>query len=186
MTASDPRVGEIQARRQTLEQRLWAKVDKRGPDECWPWMASKDAGGYGLIGAWGSTRRAHRVAYTLEVGPIPEGLHLDHTCHGRSDCRAGRDCPHRGCVNPSHLEPVTNAVNAERGNGALFQTSKTHCPRGHEYSLENTRLRLVRGKYIGRNCRTCDRSRAKVNGVFVYKDALRAAVAAANGGGERG
>jgi hypothetical protein len=89
---------------QTAEERFWAKVDRLGPEECWMWLASTNSKGYGKFGQGGKTRPAHRVAYELVKGPIPEGMVLDHLCQRRR------------CVNPSHLEPVTSHVNTERGD----------------------------------------------------------------------
>jgi len=84
-------------------KRFWDNVDKSG--ECWLWTRSKNAEGYGVahVRVDGQLlRSAHRAAYTLEVGPIPEGLHIDHLCRTRD------------CVRPSHLEPVTPAENNRR------------------------------------------------------------------------
>lgn len=104
----------------TLEARFWSKVDARGVDECWPWLAHKTSAGYGriFVGPTLSGPRiwlAPRVAYVLTHGEIPSGAQLDHVCHTRDRfCVAGVTCPHRGCVNPSHLEPVTQQENAVR------------------------------------------------------------------------
>lgn len=89
----------------TLAERFWPKVSKT--DSCWLWQASLDGKGYGQInGGRTPTRmmRAHRVAYELVIGPIPDGLDLDHLC------RTPR------CVNPDHLEPVTRRENTARGD----------------------------------------------------------------------
>lgn len=90
---------------------------------------------------------AYRVAYELLVGAIPDGFQLDHLCRNRA------------CVNPAHLEPVTQAVNKARGERAM----KTHCPKGHPYSGSN----LIREK-TGRKCRIChaanQRARVKPKG----------------------
>lgn len=99
------------------EARFLFHVDKRGPDECWPWTAFINAGGYGTFGLDGPGNLAHRWSYEHFVKPIPDGLQLDHLCHTRErlTCPGGPTCPHRRCVNPAHLEPVPQKVNVERG-----------------------------------------------------------------------
>lgn len=82
---------------------------------------------------------AHRWSYEFHVGPIPEGLDLDHLCRNR------------GCVNPDHLEPVTREENIRRAFATV-----THCPSGHPYSDENT---YVRPGTVHRKCRACARQR---------------------------
>ena len=125
-----------------LTERFWEKVDRRDSDECWPWLASLDANGYGQI--YGgplkpTNRKAHQVSYEINVGPIPSGLELDHTCRNPA------------CVNPSHLEPVTHRENDLRGVGVGARNArKSHCSKGHPYDLMNTLF----GKR-GRICRTC-------------------------------
>lgn len=122
-------------------ERFWAKVDRRRSDGCWLWTGSKNRGGYGTITVNGHTRAVHRVAYELLVGPIPDGLQLDHLCRVRH------------CVNPAHLEPVTQRENILRGQGlAAANAAKTHCLRGHPFDGSNTYV--WRGK---RFCRACNR-----------------------------
>jgi len=89
-----------------FEQRFWAKVDRRAEGECWEWHGWRNAKGYGMFRPdWkGNARRVHRLAYELLVGSIPPGLALDHLCRNRA------------CVNPSHLEPVTDEDGAVVGS----------------------------------------------------------------------
>ena len=94
----------------TIEERFWAKVDRRCEGECWPWIGSCFPNGYGAFKSERMTT-AHRAAYELLVGPIPEGLHLDHLCRNRV------------CVNPAHLDPVTAAENNRRAAAARRQAS---------------------------------------------------------------
>lgn len=136
--------------------RFWAKV--RRTDGCWLWTGGTSTDGYGSFWAGRRSVRAHRFAYELEVGPIPEGLDLDHTCCQPDRCDGGRRCPHRRCVNPAHLEPVTNAENARRGHAGHHMRTRpraSHCPHNHEYTPENTRVRRTRSG-TARACRTCE------------------------------
>lgn len=106
-------------------------------DGCWR-RNSRNMSGYSVVDVRGTSKAAHRAMYELMVGPIAHGLDLDHLCH-TSDCHLGKDCPHRRCINPAHLEPVTERTNVLRGNGvAAVNASKTHCKRGHEFTPENT------------------------------------------------
>lgn len=127
-----------------IGDRLWEKVEKT--ETCWLWTAKKHPRGYGHIwsgGSHGRTLQAHRVAYELLKGPIPEGLTLDHLCRNTS------------CVNPDHLEPVTMSVNLLRGDGLPAKNArKTHCHRGHEFTAKNTYTR-PNGQ---RQCRICKRA----------------------------
>lgn len=132
-------------------ERFWAKVNKT--DDCWLWTAAAQHG-YGKFKADGRPVRVHRWAYKMFVGPIPAGLTIDHTCHTRdvATCVGGDDCLHRRCVNPSHLEAVTQKVNVNRG--AVVMSRRTHCRRKHEYTPENTIVTATGA----RQCRTCTRA----------------------------
>lgn len=102
--------------RPSLTERFWAKVDRRADDECWPWLGSITGVGYGNLKRGEKNSSAHRLAYELVVGPIPEGMTLDHLCHTNDlACSGGVACPHRRCVNPAHLEVVTLTENVLRG-----------------------------------------------------------------------
>ena len=129
------------------EARFWSKVNRRGPDDCWNWIARHTAnGGYGTIqigGRAGSFVRAHRYAYELLAGPIPAGLQIDHLCRNRL------------CVNPAHLEPVTQQENIARGDAGAHYGSRTHCKWGHPFDETNTGYRKNGGRY----CRACARRR---------------------------
>ena len=120
----------------TVPERFWSKVEFT--DSCWLWTAAK-SGGYGHFWPAGRMIPAHRWAYEFCVGPIPEGLEIDHLCRVRA------------CVNPSHLEPVSPTVNKLRGFGLPAKNArKTHCPQGHPYSGENL---ILLGTW--RYCRIC-------------------------------
>ena len=128
----------------SIEERFWAKVRKTAG--CWVWTGAKISSGYGEMSVKGKPQYAHRLAYELLVGPIPDGLVIDHLCRNTS------------CVNPAHLEVVTERVNILRGSGATAVHARaTHCPQGHPYDEANT----YRSKGH-RKCRTCALAREKV------------------------
>lgn len=110
------------------------------PDGCWRWTGAKNERGYGRVTIAKVAAYAHRAAYTEAVGPIPDGLHLDHLCRNPS------------CINPDHLEPVTPLENTRRGVG---HGSETHCPQGHPYAGENLYVHTDKRGYRRRTCRTC-------------------------------
>jgi hypothetical protein len=97
----------------TAEERFWGSIVVT-TNGCWEWTAQINRAGYGLLNAAPSTWLAHRWGYEHLVGPIPEGLVLDHRCHTDDPLCPPGPCLHRRCVNPGHLEPVTQSENARR------------------------------------------------------------------------
>lgn len=135
-----------------LPSRFVEKIRVEG--DCWIWYGARNDKGYGNVG-WGYIGHgrmpmvpAHRKVYELLVGPIPEGLEIDHLCRNPA------------CVNPNHLEPVTHKENMARGTRA----NKTHCPRGHPLSGDNLHVYL-RGpnQTTMRTCRACHRSHTRAH-----------------------
>jgi len=101
----------------TTEQRFWSYVNRGGPDDCWLWTGGTSAGYGRFTPEHGVRVRAHRLAYELTVGPIPDELQIDHLCHNRdATCPGGPSCRHRRCTNPAHLEPVIQQVNLQRAH----------------------------------------------------------------------
>lgn len=139
----------------TLLERFEAKIVRRDSG-CWEWNAGHfKTTGYALFtvrcddGKWRPTV-AHRVGYELFVGSIPDGLPLDHLCRNR------------GCVNPDHLEPVSQRINMLRGQApSAIAVRENRCGRGHEFTPENTFTRIRNGT-AKRECRECIRARDRV------------------------
>jgi hypothetical protein len=144
-----------------LMERFWAKVDKT--ESCWLWTASCNGGGYGMFRDAVMERRAdaHRFSYEFHVGAIPAGLVLDHLCRNRN------------CVNPEHLEAVTQRVNVHRG--LRGPANVTHCPQGHPYEGEN----VIYATDGARKCRACNRIRNRENGLQRLSDKQRRVLAVA-------
>ena len=126
--------------------RFWSMVTVT--DYCWEWNGSKNTSkkGYGRITVLGVRWLAHRYAYTLLVGDIPDGLELDHVV-----------CRNTMCVNPAHLEPVTSIEHDRRSDHGAYNRIKTHCSHGHGYTSDNTRT----DKNGRRHCRQCERERRR-------------------------
>jgi len=136
--------------------RFWRNVEFR-PGDCWSWKGHVSDKGYGRFGTWNPPpgvkrlRYAHRFAYEDSIGPIPEGLTIDHLCRTRD------------CVNPLHMEPATFVDNAMAGNCVgVLNRMKTHCPKGHEYTPENTKR--VPSNPGSRYCKACHREEGNKKG----------------------
>lgn len=128
--------------------RFWAKVEKRGDDQCWPWTGSKNERGYGSMGHCGRLRKATHISYEIaNRSPFPAGMVARHTCDNPS------------CVNPAHIIPGTLRENAmdmvdRRRHHA---NRRTECIRGHPLSGDN----LIARDGGQRGCRTCQRIRVQ-------------------------
>lgn len=137
----------IPRKREDIKERFFKFVDKT--DTCWNWTGAITSHGYGYVrGADQSHQSAHRVSYKMHVGDIPEGLVIDHLCRNRA------------CVNPGHLEVVTNKVNLARGCGiAAKNAKKEQCKEGHPLSGGNVRMiKLYNTKpyTLARRCKQCE------------------------------
>lgn len=129
------------ANNQPDRERFWDKVDCDSDDQCWEWLGGTSIG-YGRFWLNNGMRWAHRVAYELEIGQIPKGYDVHHKCENTN------------CVNPCHLQAVTtkqHKVELSPNHIAYKNARKTHCPHGHEYTLEN--IYWIRTG--GRACKAC-------------------------------
>lgn len=116
--------------------RFAEKVEKT--ETCWNWTGAIQAPGYGRFKGNDRLELAHRWSYEHHVGPIPEGMTIDHLCLNKR------------CVNPAHLEVVTRAENGLRANR---NAGKTHCDQGHEFTPDNI-YRSPSRPHV-RCCRAC-------------------------------
>lgn len=129
----------------SLEERVMRHVVINPVSKCWEWHGRRNGKGYAEMFYEGKKRLVHRFYYEYSKGNIPDGLVLDHLCR------------HRSCVNPDHLEPVTQKENVRRG--VNWQRQKTHCPKGHPFSAENTYIGGRGG--VTRHCIACRRDQSQ-------------------------
>lgn len=130
----------------SIEDKFWSKVSK-AEGGCWIWQGYIAETGYGRLNASGKTVYAHRASYEIHVGPIPEGLTIDHLCRVRA------------CVNPDHLEVVTLKENIARSFApSAIAARENICQRGHVLDDANVYMRNS-GRRL---CRTCNQMRRKL------------------------
>jgi len=144
--------------------RFDAKVAPEPMSGCWLWMENVDTSGYAQFSIKGKNRGAHRLSYERHRGEIPAGLQIDHLCRVRS------------CVNPDHMEMVTQQENMRRGIPRCAKI--THCPKGHAYDAQNTWIDKT-GRRHCRECRTTSsretylRNRGKIRSDYYAKKAAK-------------
>jgi len=117
----------------TPEDAFWNNIDFSLGGDCWIWNSDRGRfwDGYGRASYHRKEYRAHRLSYLLNIGPVPDGLHVCHTCDVRD------------CVNPAHLflgsrsDNMKDMISKKRGRNQV----KTHCVHGHEFSESNTKFK---------------------------------------------
>lgn len=140
----------------SLRCRLLSKVEV--VDGCWRWTGTLSRG-YGEMALSRRSRhvKAHRLSFEEFVGPIPDGMELDHVCHSVSTslCSGGAGCVHRRCVNPAHLEPVPHSENLRRGVRIGHFANANVCRKGHDWDAHPPELARRRNGVVTRRCWVC-------------------------------
>ena len=142
----------------TVEEKLLARSVRDEATGCLRWTGAHNPQGYGQVVVYntsdGPSRRqmVHRAAHELWIGPIPDGLEVDHV--------KDRGCAYRDCIEPSHLEAVTHRENLLRSDNFIGRCARaTHCLRGHLFDDANTHT--LRGRRICLRCRNHARAEAR-------------------------
>lgn len=121
------------------------------PNGCMQWSSVRQSDGYGTWTVGTKCHVPHRWLYEQTIGPVPKGWTLDHVCRNR------------GCVNvfDGHIEAVPHKENIRRAvnHSSQLNAAKTHCPRGHEYTPENTWARPKPNGSPSRKCKLCNKLR---------------------------
>lgn len=135
-------------------EKFWARVARS--DGCWLWTGGTGPRGYGVVRYQGAAFRAHRLAWILTHGPIPEGLFV---CH---------HCDNPPCCNPAHLFLGTGADNMrdmanKRRGYHVGSKYRTHCKRGHAFDEANTKFDSLPNRNISRHCIICDKASKAAN-----------------------
>lgn len=139
---------QIEMHLEKVLSKISIQEDKQyGDSYCWIWDGPIGGRGYGYVWIWGTNKRVHRVAYRLFVGPVPDGLQLDHLCRNRR------------CLNPNHLEPVTGKENIRRGTGPTSLNARKTCCGvcGGPYVFKRHKTRGT-----VRECRACINAKARL------------------------
>jgi hypothetical protein len=159
----DPSWTDRRSSKRTLEEAhalllAGREVQQNG---CWHYRGKPGSDGYIWFKAPGANQ-AHRAMYLAHHGEILPGHYVDHMCHNTdTTCPGGKECLHRRCINPDHLQAVKPRVNLERSRLApsTINAAKTHCPQGHPYDEGNTGITWVNDR-PRRFCKSCASIRA--------------------------
>lgn len=144
-----------------------ADLLETGHDDCIHWQGARYGNGYGLVSpsptrSWSKTS-AHKRVFEIAVDiKIPMGFQADHLCHDPNDCVDRSTCLHILCINPMHIGIASRRVNILRSGGlGAVNAAKTHCPAGHAYDKQNTKILVGSTGTPRRDCRTCANARSR-------------------------
>lgn len=133
-------------------------------NDCWIWQGPLATNGYGQVTYKGRTRILSRCMYQVWHGV--KLARLQYVCHS---------CDVKRCCNPAHLWVGNNGLNKkdETAKGKNYWANRTHCPRGHEYTQENTYVHEVRPGVFSRNCKACEVVRGRLKAGWTLEDAMK-------------
>ncbi len=150
-------IGNLKATSKTPEDKFEERYIPEPNSGCWLWLGTLDGKGYGVLSVNRRNVYAHRFSYVKKYGPIPKGKELDHKCRNTY------------CCNPDHVEAVTHRENMLRSEITLGgrHIRRTHCPKGHEYSKENTYIDPLNTRFCKICRRAFDKKRGHARGIRV-------------------